>query len=101
MDRRIELQNLLEEIIGNDHVYFQKPENVRMEYPAIKYDISNIRKIHADNIAYLRYKAYSVTVIDYDPDSEISEKISELPLCSFDRAYQANNLNHFVYTLYY
>lgn len=101
MRSRIDLQNFLEELIGNDHVYFQEPDDRGMRYPCIKYEFARDRKIPADNIAYLRFKAYTVTVIDYDPDSLISEKVAELSYCSFDRSYRAENLNHFVYTLYF
>ena len=101
MDRRIELHNLLKELLGSDEVYFQKPENRKMNYPAIIYSPSRPRIIHADNIKYFKKKAYSVIVIDRDPDSEISEKISELEHCAWERSYSADNLNHFVYTLYF
>lgn len=42
-----------------------------------------------------------VTVIDRDPDSVFAEKIAELPLCADNRFYTADNLNHFVYNLYF
>ena len=44
---------------------------------------------------------YMVTVIDPNPISDIHEKILRLPLCSFDRHYTQDNLNHDVYNLYY
>jgi len=101
MDRRLELNNLLEELLGSDEVYFQKPENRMMNYPAIIYSPARPNVIYADNIKYLKMKAYTITVIDRDPDSEISEKISELEHCNWERNYSSDNLNHFVYTLYF
>lgn len=44
---------------------------------------------------------YTVTIIDRNPDSAIPNKVAELPLCSFNRFYTADNLNHFVYNLYF
>lgn len=99
--RRYELQELLEEILGSKQVHFQRPSNTQMSYPAILYDIAKVNNTYADNLAYLKMRAYTVIIIDHDPDSDISEKISELPYCRFDRHYRSNNLNHFVYTLYY
>ena len=42
-----------------------------------------------------------MTVIDKNPDSEIVGKVSALPNCKFNRAYQKDNLNHYVFTLFY
>lgn len=101
MSRRIDLHNELERLLGSDQVFFQKPEDVKMHYPAILYDYDRDYIKNADNVKYLKIPCYTVTVIDYDPDSEVAERISDMPSCKLDRTYQANNLNHFVYTLYY
>ena len=37
MGTRLELQSKLEEILGSRQVYYQPPETVKMEYPAIVY----------------------------------------------------------------
>ena len=37
MARRLELQNLLANLLGTNNVYFQPPPTVQMEYPAIVY----------------------------------------------------------------
>lgn len=99
--RRIQLQELLEELLGSDHVYFQPPASVRMEYPAIRYERNGIDVRHADNEPYLLRRSYSLTVIDWDPDSEIVSKISKLPMCRHNRHYTRDNLNHDVFVIYY
>ena len=101
MSRRLELQTLLEMILGSRNVYYQPPASVMMRYPAIVYSRYDIENVHANNNVYAQHTAYSVTVIDKNPDSEFLKKISVLPLCSFDRHYVADNLNHDVFTLYY
>lgn len=101
MGKRIELQKFLEDILGSREVYFQPPENLKMNYPAIVYNVDDLAKNYADNSTYTRTVGYSVTVIDYDPDSEIFHKISELPMCSFDRSFRSDDLNHYVFTLYF
>jgi hypothetical protein len=98
---RIELQSLLESVLGSRNVYFQPPASVYLKYPAIIYHLSDIYNTPADNEKYLQHKRYSVTVIDENPDSEVSERVSKLELCSFDRFFAMDNLNHFEYTLFY
>ena len=101
MARRLELQSLLGSILGSNNVYFQPPPSVQMTYPCIVYQRDNEMNQHADDRPYRRRKRYQVTVIDRDPDSEIPDKIAELPLCIFDRFYTADNLNHDVYKLFF
>lgn len=98
---RDDLQLLLEDILGSEYVYFQPPANVRMKYPAIVYSLDDIDDLKADNDRYIRNKSYQVTVIDKDPDSEIADRVSDLQYCSFERAYAADNLNHFVFKVFY
>lgn len=101
MDKRIRLQQIFEHILGSRNVYYQPPASVCMEYPAIVYSRDDIENFHANNRVYTQATAYSVTVIDRNPDSIYVKKVSKLPLCSFDRHYVADNLNHDVFTLYF
>lgn len=100
MATRLELQAKFEEILGSENVYFQPP--ARMSYPCIEYSLSGIATKRANNAIYNSINRYEVIVIDYDPDSTIHTKILDsFRMCSFDRSYKANNLNHFVLTLYF
>ena len=101
MGSRLELHDILCDILGSEHVYFQPPASVRMTYPAIVYSRKNIENNFADNSVYKQNHAYELTVIYEDPDSDIPISISQLPLCRFDRHYTADNLNHDSFTLYY
>jgi hypothetical protein len=96
---RTELQTLLEEI--TEHVYFQPPSNSEMQYPCIIYRRDDSRTLYAENRKYLHTKRYQVTVIDRNPDTELSDKVEELPFCSFDRFFPADNLNHYVFNLFF
>lgn len=101
MKNRVEyIQKLLEGVIGNKNVYFQPPSNVYMRYPAIVYSVNMIKNRHADDKVYKRNDVYKITVIDKNPDSEIVERMLDIPYCSFDRMFTSDNLNHFVFTLY-
>lgn len=101
MSRRLELQTKFEEMLGSRNVYYQPPENLKMEYPAIRYSKSNIRSHYADDVKYSNFTCYEIIVIDKRPDNQVIEKILSLPLSSFDRRYVSDNLNHDVITLYY
>lgn len=101
MARRLELQSKLEELLGSRNVYYQPPESIKMEYPAIKYSKSNIHSDYADNKAYNLRSCYEIIVIDRKPDNPVIEELMALPYCSFNRHYAAENLNHDVLTLYY
>jgi hypothetical protein len=101
MAQRLELQALLINLLGSENVYFQPPPSVSMQYPCIVYNRDNINMIYADNNAYKTKIRYQVTVIDSNPDSHIHERIGTLPLCSYDRFFTADNLNHDVYNLFF
>lgn len=101
MNRREELHEILCEALGSRNVYFQPPESIKMKYPAIVYSRDDIGNSFANDSVYMQSLAYSVTVIDSDPDSEIVAKVSRLPRCQYDRHYKADNLNHDMFTIYY
>ncbi len=101
MNRRLELHELLCEILGGRSVYFQPPESVKMEYPAIVYSRNRIDIKHADDDSYMQKTSYSITVIDKNPDSDIVTRMSKIPQCRFDRHYVSENLNHDIFTIFY
>jgi hypothetical protein len=99
MAQRLELQALLLSMVPN--VYFQPPPTVMMKYPCIVYKRDYNNTEFADDKPYKHRKRYMVTVIDQNPDSDIPDKVRELPLCLFDRFYTADNLNHDVFKLFF
>ena len=101
MASRLQLQSKLEELLGNKNVYYQPPESLKMEYPAIRYSKSKIESVNADNMKYSNFTRYEIIVIDRRPDNDVIQKILELPLSSYERHYAANNLNHDIITLYF
>ena len=101
MGRRLQLQALLESVLGSRNVYFQPPATIQMQCPCIVYQREPEDKIFAGNNAYRTVKQYQVTVIDRNPDSDIPDKVSALPQTSHSRSYPADNLNHDVYNLFF
>lgn len=106
-DKRLELHEILCEIVnitepdGDRHTYFQPPESIKIKYPAIVYSRDDIYNRFADDTVYKQSRNYQVTVIDPNPDSEIVEKVSQLPYCRFSRHFKSDNLNHDVFILHY
>jgi hypothetical protein len=101
MAPRLELHDILKTILGSENVYFQPPNNTQMNYPSIVYQTDDYSVKYADDIPYNRRARFQVTVMDRDPDSLIPDKVAELPLCSFDRFFIADNLNHNVFNLFF
>lgn len=89
-------------LLGSRNVYFQPPASVKMKYPCIKYSLSGESPEHANNRRYKSTDRYEVTTIEHDPDSPLHKKIiHHFQMCSFDRGYPADNLNHKVYSIYH
>lgn len=101
MVQRLDLQVILVGLLGSRHVYFQPPPSITLVYPCIIYKRRDEDVIHAGNQPYHRRKQYEIKVIDRNPDSLIPDKIADLPLCTFDRHYTADDLNHDVYKLFF
>ena len=99
--RRIELQGILENVLGSKNVYFQPPSNVRMKYPAIVYTRTGIDPIRANNGVYKMTASYEVVVIDANPDSSFVYKIAALPMCRHTNHFEQDNLNHDTFKLFY
>lgn len=99
---KIPLHDLLCEILGSDHCYFSPPASIQMEYPCIVYHREANDDRYADNQKYLSNHRYTVTVIDEDPDSEIVDRLCDLPYCRMDRGpFVTDNLYHYPCTLFY
>ena len=102
MRPRIELDDKLREVLGSDNVYYQPPESIKLKYPCIIYRREAIDTKHADNKVYSAVNRYDVLIISKDPDFPLfDEFIHAFPMCSLNRPYIVNNLNHYSFTLYY
>lgn len=99
---KTDLGDKLKEVSGYNHVYFQPPESVKMSYPCIRYDISDVDVDRADDTAYKRKIRYTVTRIGNKSDEYIIDAfLNTFPYCRFDRRYITDNLYHDVFIIYY
>lgn len=99
MAPRVELQALLETLLGSVNVYFQPPPSVSMNYPAIVYKLDGRQAKHADNVPYIHRVSYQITVMDRNPDSLIPKKVAGLSTASFKSRYTSDNLYHDVFSI--
>ena len=98
---RIKLHEKLVGILGSRNVYFQPPESIKISYPCIIYKRSTGDTQFANDNPYTFRVRYQITYIDKNPDSDIIEKIADLPMCTFDRHFTTDNLNHDIFNLYF
>lgn len=99
MGLRSELHSKLSKICEN--LYFQPPASILMKFPCIVYELNTADTQFANDLPYIYTKRYKVTVIDENPDSKIPDEVAKLPMCTFDRFYTSDNLNHFAFNLYF
>lgn len=101
MEKRLQLQTLLEELLGSEYVYFQPPSKHKMNYPCIVYSRADLDTRYANDVPYSTKTRYKLTIIDANPDSNIPGKIATLPMSSFVTHYTADNLYHDIFNIYY
>lgn len=99
--KRLDLHEFLCNIINSRNCYYSPPAGLQLSYPCIVYGLANPNVFHGDNIPYLTFLQWTVTIIDEDPDSAIVSHFFNLAKCRFDRKYQSDDLNHFVFSLYF
>jgi hypothetical protein len=102
--QRLLLHDILCNIEGVSSVYYQPPSNHVLKYPCLIYGISDYNNFYSNNIRYLTFPRYNLTLIDKNPKSSIHEKIMSLGngcYVDFDRFFTSDNLNHWAYTLYF
>jgi hypothetical protein len=99
MTNRLTLQNKLEEILGSRNVYYNPPESQKMNFPCIVYNLSYIENINADNIKYLDYTTYKITVISKQVDNPAIKSILNLPMTKFSANFTKNGFYHTVIIL--
>lgn len=100
MANRLDLQDLLENLLGSPNVYFDPPETIKMKYPGIRYKLSECKSLYANDAFYHAQPGYEVILIDKDSDSKYVNKLLLVQYSRFVRYYTANGLHHWVFNLY-
>lgn len=98
---RLKLHSILEEAMlsaGEEpHLYYQPPENVKLVYPCIIYQLASFTSRYADNLPYHQYVHFDVTYITRSPKSYVPVELVKTMNFNFDRYFVADNLHHYAY----
>lgn len=102
MASRMDLQNELIVLLGSDHVYYDPPENLQMQYPCFIYTVSKANERYSDNKVYRYVNGYDITYVDINQDSDVLEKFkTHFLMSNFNRHYVADELHHTVFVVYW
>lgn len=95
------LRDELVDRLGAQRVYFQPSNNTELVYPCIIFSLTDRDRDFANGRHYKGLNRYMVTVIDYEPDGPVPDKVFGMRYCSFDRRYVSDNLYHDTFNIYY
>ena len=97
---RYALHRELEE--HSDHVYYQPPSNIRMNFPCIVYNKIPKFKEYGNDGIYIKKQGYQITVMDKDPDSFTADDLEDhFQYCSITQYFTNDNIHHVILELYY
>lgn len=99
-DREL-LQTKLEEVLGSRNVYFQPPEGIKIQYPAIVYHLEQVKTDFANNDPYSLYNRYQITYIDRSPTSDVPKKLQGMRMTRFTSYFARDGLNHYNHSTYF
>ena len=94
------LERIVRDLDSSVNLYFNPPTSTLIRYPAVRCVLKSIDNVHANDDVYGQKTAYQLTFICKELGDMFVKKLSLLKYCSFDRHYVADNLNHYVFTLY-
>lgn len=102
-ERRIQLHEKLCSILGSRNVYYDPPENVKMQYDCIVYSLSQVNQVYANNFTYANSPGYLLTIVTRTPEAQtriVEELMKTFSYVGWDRAYVIDHLHHAVVSIY-
>ena len=98
-----DLGSKLKAIVGESRmVKFQPGPSVKLTYPCVLYELSNVSTIRADDKSYLNCRRYQVTHIYKSVDGDLIDKFLEnFEYISYDNRQIVDGLYHDYFTIYY
>lgn len=99
-NNRYDLQAQFKSICPN--VYFEPPENFKMQYPCIRYKRSGTHEKRADNKLYGLIRSYEVLVLSMNPDEPMNDIIQEkFEKMTYNTHYVSDGVYIDVYKIYF
>lgn len=101
MKTRLEVQDMLEKILGSSNVYFQAPPNTGMKYPCIVYRFDGFNRDNADNQPYILTGRWEIHHMYKSIKNDIKETmLFAAPYVTFDRRIVTDGVYNDYYTIY-
>lgn len=101
MKTRLEVQEMLEKILGSSNVYFQAPPNTGMKYPCIVYRFDRFGTDNADNQPYILTGRWEIHHMYKSIKNDIKETmLFAAPYVTFDRRIVTDGVYNDFYTIY-
>lgn len=97
---RMPFHRKLAETLGSDHVYFEPPEGLKIQYPCIVYIQKPGLLRHANNTPYNYRHNYQVTYMTKVADDDTVLDLVMTPMTRFVRNFTADNLHHYVFEMF-
>lgn len=97
---RLRFHNALQAYVGNNiKLYFNPPEDLKLQIPCIRYSLSTFNVRHADDQVHRAVPIYDVTLVTRDVDDPLIEKLVKFPGSRFDRTYRDSSLCYATYRI--
>lgn len=101
MSSRLDLHNKLVSILGTNNVYYQPPENLKMTYPCIRYNLTKVNAVKASDSVHILHPRYEIMLISTKNMDSLSVRIlCEIPQTIMERVYISDGMYHYVYSHY-
>ena len=101
MKTRLDMQDLLENVLGSTNVYFQEPPNTGMTYPCMVYKFVKIENNNADNKPYIMTGRWEVHHMYKSVQNDLKEKmLFAAPYVTFDRRIVTGGVYNDYYVIY-
>lgn len=102
MTDRMILQKKLCSILGTNNVYFEPPENIKLNYPCFIYFSGSPFTSSANNKLYLFTNSYNVTYIDINPCTDIIKiMLSNFDYITTGSSFVNDGLHHYTFDIFF
>ena len=99
--KELKLDRIFRNTLGNNNVYFQPPESVKINYPCIIWNLSKTASTYADDRSYIQNPKYVIRYVSTEPDDQMRFTLVDVLGVPIIQVYCKDGLYHYIYELYY